>query len=628
MNANTYFVVDFDSTFTKVEALDELCDIIFSGNQAQNMRQQVAQLTFDAMEGKISLRQALVERIELLKPRPEHLAKLSESLKEKISDSVLRNEAFFRQNRDRIFIISNGFKEFIVPVVEKLGIGAEQVYANSFLYDEQGQIMGIDMSNPLSESQGKVQVIKDLGLKGELVVIGDGYSDYEIREAGLAATFYAFTENISRPAVVSKADRVATSFEEVLYSQQLKSHQHPSRRRKVLLLENIHPLAIESFENQGFEVELLKEALEEAALIERIKEVCVLGIRSKTQVGAAVLEQAHQLLAVGAFCIGTNQIDLHAASQKGVAVFNAPFSNTRSVVEMAVCMMIGLLRQIPEKSSRLHAGYWDKSVTGSREIRGKVLGIVGYGNIGSQLSIIAEAMGMKVLFYDIEHKLAIGNAKACQSMDELLSKADIVSLHVDGRAENTALLSKNELANMKEGAYLLNLSRGHVLDIEALVEALKSKKLAGAGLDVYPYEPVHNAEKFVSPLQGLPNVILTPHIGGSTLEAQQDIATFVPGKLLDYIKTGNTSHSVNFPSVHLPQFGKAHRLIHIHHNQPGVLAEINQTLAAHHINIVGQYLKTNEQIGYSITDVNCQYNIQVIEALQSIENTIKFRILY
>jgi D-3-phosphoglycerate dehydrogenase len=629
MNHKTYFVIDFDSTFTKVEALDELCDIIFSAHEAKELKEKVARITQEAMEGNISLREALIERIELLNPSRHHIEILAEVLKEKISDSILRNQAFFEQNKDRIYIISNGFREFIVPVVKKMGIPEDKVFANHFLYDEKGNISGIDTDNPLSESKGKVQVIKDLQLDGEVVVIGDGYTDYEIKEAGLAATFYAFTENISRPAVVGKADRIAPSFDEVLFSQNLQTAiSYPKNRIKVLLLENIHPTAVEMFQSQGFSVETAKEALGQAALAERISEVSILGIRSKTQVSSWVLEKTERLLAIGAFCIGTNQIDLNAASLRGVAVFNAPFSNTRSVVEMTVCEMIALLRQIPEKSAKLHQGIWDKSADGSHEIRGKVLGIVGYGSIGSQLSVVAEALGMKVLFFDLEHKLALGNAQPCASLEVLLSQSDIVSLHVDGRAENTSLISRSEISKMKDGAFLLNLSRGHVVDVEALADAVKSKKLAGAALDVFPYEPGHNDERFVSLLQNLPNVILTPHIGGSTLEAQKDIATFVPNKLMDYINTGNSSYSVNFPGVQLSQVQNAHRLLHIHHNQPGVLAQINRVLAAHQTNIVGQYLKTNEKIGYSITDINKAYSPQVIADLKAIENTIKFRVLY
>jgi D-3-phosphoglycerate dehydrogenase len=333
-------------------------------------------------------------------------------------------------------------------------------------------------------------------------------------------------------------------------------------------------------------------------------------------------------MAIGAFCIGTNQIDLDAATKKGVAVFNAPFSNTRSVVELAIAEMIMLIRNIVDKSNKMHKGQWDKSAKGSFEVRGKKLGIIGYGNIGAQLSVLAENLGMKVLYYDKEEKLALGNATKCKSMKELLTQSDIVTLHVDGRESNTNIIGENEFAQMKKGVIFLNLSRGHVVDVKALRENILNGKVAGCSVDVFPYEPISNDEEFISELRGLPNTILSPHIGGSTLEAQENIGNFVPGKIMDYINSGNTSNSVNFPNLTLPTLENAHRLIHIHNNVPGILAKINNVLAAHGINIVGQYLKTNEHIGYVITDINKEYDKDVIKDLRAIEHTIKFRVLY
>jgi D-3-phosphoglycerate dehydrogenase len=375
-------------------------------------------------------------------------------------------------------------------------------------------------------------------------------------------------------------------------------------------------------------VEIYHAALTEEELIQKIKNVSVLGIRSKTLVTERVLQHANRLMAIGAFCIGTNQIDLKTATKKGIAVFNAPFSNTRSVVELAVAQMIILMRNIIDKSIKMHAGVWDKSAKGSYEVRGKKLGLIGYGNIGTQLSVLAESLGMKVLYYDIEERLSLGNAVQCKSMKEVLQQADVVSLHVDGRTTNTNLIGPAEFALMKKGVIFINLSRGHVVDIQSLRENVLSGKVAGCAIDVFPLEPVSNDEEFVSELRGLPNTILTPHIGGSTLEAQQNIGQFVPGKVMDYINNGNTSNSVNFPNITLPTLQNAHRLIHIHLNVPGVLAQINNVLAEHGINIVGQYLKTNETIGYVITDINKEYDKEVIARLRAIEHTIKFRVLY
>ena len=333
-------------------------------------------------------------------------------------------------------------------------------------------------------------------------------------------------------------------------------------------------------------------------------------------------------MVIGAFCIGTNQIDLREATRKGVAVFNAPFSNTRSVVELAIPEMIMLMRNITDKSVKMHQGEWDKSAKGSFEVRGKKLGLIGYGNIGTQLSVLAESMGMKVFYYDTEEKLSLGNATKCKTMKEVLEKVDVVSLHVDGRPSNDNLIGEKEFDLMKKGVIFINLSRGHVVDIAALKANIQNGKVAGCAIDVFPQEPASNNEEFVSELRGMRNTILTPHIGGSTLEAQENIGNFVPTKIMDYINTGSTSNSVNFPNLTLPILENAHRLIHIHNNVPGILARINQVLADHGINIVGQYLKTNESIGYVITDINKDYDKEVITKLRAIDNTIKFRMLY
>jgi D-3-phosphoglycerate dehydrogenase len=387
-------------------------------------------------------------------------------------------------------------------------------------------------------------------------------------------------------------------------------------------------VALNLLKAEGFNVETYHAAMTEEELIQKIKNVSVLGIRSKTQVTAKVLAHANRLMVIGAFCIGTNQIDLKEATRKGIAVFNAPFSNTRSVVELAIAEMIILIRNIVEKSNKMHEGVWDKSAKGSFEVRGKKLGLIGYGNIGTQLSVIAESLGMKVLYYDTEEKLSLGNAVKCKSLKEVLEQADVISLHVDGRASNTNLIGQKEFALMKKGVIFINLSRGHVVDIQALRENILSGKVGGTAIDVFPHEPVSNDEEFKSELRGLPNTILTPHIGGSTLEAQENIGNFVPGKIMEYINTGSTSNSVNFPNLTLPILDNAHRLIHIHNNVPGILAKINQILADNGINIVGQYLKTNELVGYVITDINKQYDKDVIVKLRAIDNTIKFRVLY
>jgi D-3-phosphoglycerate dehydrogenase / 2-oxoglutarate reductase len=625
-----YFIIDFDSTFMKVEGMEELGAVALANdkNKDQILR-QIQAITDLGMSGQLSLSESLEQRINLLNAHKDDIPVLIERLRHKVSDSFARNRTFFREFADQIFIISNGFREFIVPIVTEFGIKPENVFANTFETDASGKIIGFDRKNRLSANKGKVEQIKSLNLQGDIFVIGDGYTDYEIKEAGLANRFYAFTENVEREKVMQNADFIAPSFEEFLYHNNLpRKFSYPKNRISVLLLENIHPKAVEIFREEGFKVEIVNGGLDEDELCERIREVSVLGIRSKTQVTRKVLESANKLMAVGAFCIGTNQIDLATCLEKGVVAFNAPYSNTRSVVELAIAEIIMLIRNIPDKSHRMHQGIWDKSAKNSFEIRGKKLGLIGYGNIGTQLSVLAENLGMEVYYYDVVEKLALGNARRCKTLDELLSLSDVVSLHVDGRQSNTHLIDHQAFAKMKSGVIFLNLSRGHVVDIAALVEAVKSGKVAGVGVDVFPYEPKTNEEAFLSELRDLPNVILTPHIGGSTEEAQANIGSFVPGKLLEFINKGNTFGSVNFPEIQLPELQEAHRLIHIHRNVPGMLAKINGILSAHKINILGQYLKTNEKIGYVITDIARSYSEGAIAELKNIDNTIKFRMLY
>lgn len=629
MKLNKYIVIDFDSTFTKVEAFDLLAEISLNGHpEAEERKKKIRDITNLGMNGELSFRESLEQRVELLAPNKSHLLQLAEKLKSQVSESFKRNRDFFKKYADNIYVISNGFHMFIDPVVTEFGIKQENILANRFHFDEQGKVIGFDKDNPLSANNGKVEQLKRLNLPGDVYVIGDGYTDYEIKHAGLANKFFAFTENVERENIMEKADHITPSLDEFLYLNKLNTAiSYPKNRIHVLLLENVHPVAVELMKAEGFTVETYPSALSEAELIQKIKNVSVLGIRSKTQVTAKVLEHANKLMAVGAFCIGTNQIDLQAATKKGVAVFNAPFSNTRSVVELVVAEMIILMRKIVEKSNKMHQGVWDKSAAGSYEIRGKKLGLIGYGNIGAQLSVLAESMGMKVLYYDIEEKLSLGNATRCKTLKEVLEQADVVSLHIDGRSANKNLIGDREFGWMKKGVIFINLSRGHVVDIPALKVNIINEKVAGCAIDVFPEEP-NNQEEFISELRGLPNTLLTPHIGGSTVEAQENIGNFVPGKFMDYINTGSTSNSVNFPNLVLPTLENAHRLIHIHENVPGILAKINKVLADHNINIVGQYLKTNELIGYVITDIDKEYNKDVIKELRQIENTIKFRVLY
>jgi phosphoglycerate dehydrogenase-like enzyme/DNA-binding SARP family transcriptional activator len=394
---------------------------------------------------------------------------------------------------------------------------------------------------------------------------------------------------------------------------------------RALLLENIHPDATARLTKAGYQVETMTRALGEDELIEKVQGFSLLGIRSQTQVTERVLDAAPDLLAVGAFCIGTNQIDLLAAAARGVAVFNAPFSNTRSVVELAIAEIISLARRLPEKNVKMHDGVWDKSAKGAHEVRGRKLGIVGYGNIGTQLSVIAESLGMSVYFYDVADKLAIGNARRCSTLQELLESVETVTIHVDGRAGNHGFFGEEEFAMMNPRSLFLNLSRGFVVDHAALRRNIESGHIAGAAIDVFPKEPKGSGEEFVSELRGTPNVILTPHIGGSTEEAQQDIGEFVSGKLADFAAGGVTAMSVNLPNVALPAVPGTHRLIHLHKNVPGVLASINRVLADHGVNVEGQLLRTRDELGYVITDIGTQYSDEVLDELRAMDVTIRLR---
>ncbi len=403
----------------------------------------------------------------------------------------------------------------------------------------------------------------------------------------------------------------------------------PKEKINILFLENISDKAVKHFKVNGYtNVRKLSGALSEDELVKEVKDVHLIGIRSKTLITQKVLNAANKLQAIGCFCIGVNQVDLKAATEAGVVVFNAPYSNTRSVAELVIGASIMLIRRIPDKNTAAHQGIWMKDAKGSFELRGKTLGLIGYGNIGSQVSVLAEAIGMKVLFYDVETKLPLGNASAAKNMKEVLTNADIVSLHVPETAQTKNLINKAAIKNMKKGAILINYARGEVVDLKALAAALTEEYLSGAAIDVYPWEPEKNGDRFETPLQGLNNVLLTPHIGGSTEEAQQNIGEDVSIKLFQYLERGITNGSHTVPAIGLPPIEGAHRILHIHKNVPGVMSAINTALAKNNINVVGQYLKTNENIGYAVLDIDKKLSKTALELLKDIKQTIKVRLLY
>ena len=404
---------------------------------------------------------------------------------------------------------------------------------------------------------------------------------------------------------------------------------YPKEKIRILFLENISDLAVKNFQRQGYtQVEKISKALTEDELVKEIKDVHILGIRSKTQITSKVLEAAKKLQVIGCFCIGVNQVNLKAATKNGVVVFNAPYSNTRSVAELVIGLAIMLIRRIPDKNKAAHEGIWMKDAKGSFELRGKTLGIIGYGNIGSQVSVLAEAMGMKVIFYDVETKLPLGNATDGKTLKDVLGQSDIVTLHVPETAQTKNIINKTTLKQFKKGSIVINYARGEVVDLDALRKAIVEGHIGGAAIDVFPWEPEKNGDRFQNPLQDLPNVILTPHIGGSTEEAQQNIGEDVSIKLLNYLEKGITFGSHTVPALALPPQEGSHRILHIHKNVPGVLSAINTQLSKHNINIVGQYLKTNEDIGYVVLDVDKKLSAQALGLLKEVKDTIKVRMLY
>lgn len=408
-----------------------------------------------------------------------------------------------------------------------------------------------------------------------------------------------------------------------------KTTSYPKEKIRILFLENISDSAVKNFKSSGYvQVEKITKALTEEELIREIKNVHILGIRSKTQITKNVLEAAQKLQAIGCFCIGVNQVDIKTATKKGVVVFNAPYSNTRSVAELVIGLAIMLIRRIPDKNRAAHDGIWMKDAKGSYELRGKTLGIIGYGNIGSQVSVLAEALGMKVMFYDVETKLPLGNATDAKSLRELVSKSDVITMHVPETAQTKNIINKSLLKHFKKGAILINYARGNVVDLEALRKAIIEGHVGGAAVDVFPEEPEKNGDVFQTPLQDCPNVILTPHIGGSTEEAQQNIGEDVSNKLFNYLEKGITFGSHTVPALALPPQEGSHRILHIHNNVPGVLSEINTQLSKNKINILGQYLKTNDEIGYVVLDVDKTISAHALKLLKEVRETIKVRMLY
>ena len=616
MQKNPYFIIDFDSTFTRVEALDVLAEIVLAHSSKKDaVVEAIHEITNRGMNGELDFRESLTLRLDLLKANKDDIHHLAERLKAQISPSFERNQKHLSALKDTVYVVSNGFKEFIVPVIEAYGLLPEKVYANTFVYDAEGNIIGFDTENPLSRNGGKSLVIKDLHLNGDVYVIGDGANDLEIWKAGYANKFYLFTENVEREKVKKEADHFASTVDEILYELNLaRSLSYPKTRIKVLLLEGVNKEAALAFEKEGYQVEMIDRPLDDQELAGKLKTVNILGLTSSQKITKDLLKNTKRLISLGVFSSDASKIDMDACSSHGVAVFNAPFSHVRSVGEFTLGNMLALSRGGPGKMGH--------------EIRGKKLGIVGYGKIGSQLGVLAENLGMEVLFFDIADKSPLGNSKKCSQLDNLLMQVDVVSIHVSEHPENKHFFGESFFNALKPSAAVLYCGNIEAVKLEALYHHLVENPAFSCALDLNPDKLSPNALSWLDKIKAFDGVLFSDGISANTLEAEMDRARFIPEKITEYLNSGNTMGSLNFPNLFVPAVKNAHRLLHIHKNVPNVLARINQIFASHHINILAQSLKTTNTVGYVVTDVDTEYPDNLLAEMKDIEETIWFRVLY
>jgi D-3-phosphoglycerate dehydrogenase len=577
-----WFIIDFDSTFTQVEAMEELAAISLKNDpEKEAIIEQIKHLTDLAMDGKMPFNKSLKARIALLSAKKYHLNMLVNRLRKKVTPSFARNKEFFKKYQGRVLIVSGGFKEFIAPVVKSFFIDEDCIYANTFIYDKKNNIIGSDEENPLAQEGGKVKLLKQLRLKGQVIAIGDGYTDYQMRESGMAEQFFAFTENIARERVLAKADYIAPSLDEILYKMKLPmALSYPKSRINAVLLGKETFATEPYFKLEGYNV-IKRDSLTNKALTD--------------------LNNFPKLISLAVWGNNNQQFNASIAQQMAVPIFSSPYANTRSVVELGLGFMFQLSRQT------------------NTELRGKKIGIIGYGNAGSLMGVLTQNLGMDVLYFDEKDRAPLGNAIACKSVTDLLKKSNYVVLL---QSKNTGtILAEKELKQMQPNACLINLSYDNSVEVQAALKLVQQKKLFGFAMD---FQQEENYLKLKQNNQS----IATLNQRNNTIETQQNIASFTSEKIIQYINTGNISRSLNFPDIQLPALQGSHRFIHIHKNKPGLLAKINAVLAKHKINITGQYLKTNETLGYVITDVSKKYDNEVINELRKIEATIKFRVIY
>jgi len=594
-----WFIIDFDSTFTQVEAMEELAAMSLKNDPEKDaIIEQIKHLTDLAMDGKMPFNKSLKARIALLSAKKYHINMLVNKLRKKVSPSFARNKAFFKQYQGRVLIVSGGFKEFIVPVVKSFNIDENCVYANTFIYDKKNNIIGADEDNFLAQNGGKVKLLKQLKLKGKVIAIGDGYTDYEMRESGMAEQFFAFTENIARERVIAKADYIAPSLDEILYKMKLPmALSFPKSRITAVLLGKDTFTAESFFQLEGYKV-IKRETLTTKTQTD-LKEASIIVSSLKQEIEN--LNSFTKLISLAVWGGYNFQFNTHIAQQMAVPIFNAPFANTRSVVELGLGFMFQLSRQT------------------NTELRGKKIGIIGYGNAGSLMGVLAQNLGMEVLYFDEKDRAPLGNAIACKTIVDLLKKANFV---VVLNSKNTGtILAEKEIKQMQPLSCLINLSYDDSIDFLAAQKLVQSKKLFGLAVD---FQKEENFNKIEINSQ----IIATLNKRNNNKETQQNIAHFTTQKIIQYINTGNIGSSLNFPEIQLPALVGSHRFIHIHKNKPGILAKINAVLAKNKINIIGQYLKTNESLGYVITDVAKKYDNEVISELKKIEFTLKFRVIY
>lgn len=594
-----WFIIDFDSTFTQVEAMEELAAISLKNDPEKDaIIEQIKHLTDLAMDGKMPFNKSLKARIALLSAKKYHINMLVNKLRKKVSPSFARNKDFFKKYQGRVLIVSGGFKEFIAPVVKSFNIDENCVYANTFIYDKNNNIIGADEDNYLAQDGGKVKLLKQLKLKGKVIAIGDGYTDYEMRESGMAEQFFAFTENIARERVITKADYIAPSLDEILYKMKLPMALSFPKSRITAVLLGKETFASESFfKLEGYKV-IKRENLTTKTESD-LKEASIIVSSLKQEIEN--LNTFTKLISLAVWGSNNYQFNTNIAQQMAVPIFNSPFANTRSVVELGLGFMFQL--------SRLT----------NTELRGKKIGIIGYGNAGSLMGVLSQNLGMDVLFFDEKDRVPLGNAVACKSLPDLLKKANYVVV-LNSKNENT-ILTEKELKQMQPTCCLINLSYDNSIDFITAQKMVQNKKIFGLAVDF------KNEENF-NKIKPSNQMVATLNQRNNTIETQQNIAQFTSQKIIQYINTGNIGSSLNFPDIQLPALVGSHRFIHIHQNKPGVLAKINAVLAKNKINIMGQYLKTNDTLGYVITDVAKKYDNEVINDLKQIDATLKFRVIY